>query len=199
MTAPDSTEPLCIAPGPPPHFHEAAARLYVAAFLPMVTPIYGSEARAIAFLAEGLCDDRAFIATRGGRLLGIAGFKLEGRGVFHRPLGDFLASYGWTSPFRLALAMLLDRPETPGELLMDGIAVAPEARGQGIGTRLLAAICDHARMLGREAVRLDVIDTNPEARRLYLREGFVPGETIDLGPLRWILPFRQVTTMRKRV
>ena len=52
------------------------------------------------------------------------------------------------------------------------LAVAPEARGKGVGTQLLAAVYASAKKHGFEKVRLEVVDTNPEARRLYVREGF---------------------------
>ena len=80
---------------------------------------------------------------------------------------------------------------------MDGIAVDAAAWGRGIGTRLLDAICDHARDLDKTSVRLDVIDTNPRARTLYERRGFVTVRTEGVGPLRAIFSFRAVTTMRK--
>lgn len=51
------------------------------------------------------------------------------------------------------------------------IAVRPEYIGQGIGTRLLAALLDAARPV-YAAIVLSVRDDNP-ARRLYERHGFV--------------------------
>lgn len=56
-----------------------------------------------------------------------------------------------------------------GVLLVD-IALLPDYRGQGIGSRLLRQVVDDAR--GRP-VRLHVDPFNP-ARRLYLRMGFTP-------------------------
>lgn len=78
---------------------------------------------------------------------------------------------------------------------MDGIVVSDAARGQGIGTRLLAAIKDEALARGCTSVRLDVIDSNPRARALYEREGFVAGHRSDLGPLRHLFGFRSATEM----
>ena len=74
--------------------------------------------------------------------------------------------------------------------LLDGLCVAAEARGQGIGTLLLDAICAEARLRGYPAVRLDVIDSNPRAIALYQRQGFVTQATARIGPLRWIFGFR---------
>lgn len=52
------------------------------------------------------------------------------------------------------------------------LAVAPEAWGQGVAGRLLAAAEDHARSLGRAALELWVIDDNHRALEVYLRSGF---------------------------
>ena len=92
---------------------------------------------------------------------------------------------------------LLERKEDPSGLLMDGIAVSAQARGQGVGTRLLAAIEDHARVLGKTSIRLDVIDTNPDARRLYERVGYRAVRTTGVGPFRPLFQFRSTTEMKK--
>jgi ribosomal protein S18 acetylase RimI-like enzyme len=79
-------------------------------------------------------------------------------------------------------------------LHMDGIAVAPEARGRGIGTRLLEAVHAFAREQGYAGVRLDVIDRNPAARRLYERLGYIAVHT-RAYPFLAFLGFTAVTTM----
>ena len=94
---------------------------------------------------------------------------------------------------------LLERRERPDCLLMDGIAVRDDQRGAGIGTRLLEALESHARDLGKTSIRLDVIDTNPGARRLYERFGFVATATSGVGPFGALFSFRQSTTMIKSV
>ncbi len=52
------------------------------------------------------------------------------------------------------------------------IFVAPAARGQGLGTRAIEALCAHARERGGAALRLAVVPANTGARRLYDRLGF---------------------------
>ncbi len=52
------------------------------------------------------------------------------------------------------------------------IFIAPAARRAGFGTRVLEALCAHIRAHGGTALRLGVIDANPDARRLYDRLGF---------------------------
>ena len=194
------TDGIEIRQGFPAHLNEAAARLYCEAFCAKLAPFLGPLDRAAAFLGRSIVPDRAFVVLKDDTLLGIAGFKVDGRGLFEPGVADFFREYGLTAPVRMLGLALLEREEEKDCLLMDGIAVDEAARGQGVGTRLLQAIEGHARDLGKTSVRLDVIDTNPGARRLYERFGFEAGATSPVGPLfRRIFPFRASTEMRKAV
>lgn len=52
------------------------------------------------------------------------------------------------------------------------LAVAPEARGRGAGSALLAACEDIARGCNVDLLRIGVLAQNHRARALYLRSGF---------------------------
>ncbi len=52
--------------------------------------------------------------------------------------------------------------------------VAPEARGKGVGDRLVEAVVLWARSIGYERVLLEVADENAAAIKLYERHGFAP-------------------------
>lgn len=52
------------------------------------------------------------------------------------------------------------------------LAVAPEAQGLGLGTRLLDTLIREARRRRAEQVLLEVRADNPGAQALYLRQGF---------------------------
>ncbi|MBQ7924100.1 MAG: ribosomal protein S18-alanine N-acetyltransferase [Clostridia bacterium] len=54
------------------------------------------------------------------------------------------------------------------------IAVAPNARKQGVGEQLLAAFCTEAKTLGAEKMFLEVRESNVPALRLYQKSGFTP-------------------------
>jgi ribosomal protein S18 acetylase RimI-like enzyme len=78
---------------------------------------------------------------------------------------------------------------------MDGIFVSASARGQGVGTMLLDAVRVKAIDFGLARIRLDVIDSNPRARALYERQGFVALETSETGLFRHVFGFRSSTRM----
>lgn len=57
--------------------------------------------------------------------------------------------------------------------IIDGLAVLPAAQGRGVGRALVKAAVERARADGAAKVTLRVLSTNPVARRLYERCGFV--------------------------
>lgn len=136
----------------------------------------------------------AFEATT---LIGLAGFSttqgsLTG-GIGYRGL---LADLGWMKGSRAAVVLgFYERKAKEGELLMDGIVVDPEYRGKGVGSGIFSHLKDFARSNSYSSIRLDVIDTNPSARRLYERLGFCEETTQEFEFLRGILGFGASTTM----
>jgi GNAT superfamily N-acetyltransferase len=134
-----------------------------------------------------------------GRLVGLAGIKTAAGGLVEAGYPELRAVYGSVGGlWRGLLLDLTERPVAPGEMLLDGLCVAPDARGQGIGSALIAALVAEARARGVARIRLDVIDRNPRARNLYLRHGFVPCGRRRMGPLRHVYGFRAAEEMERR-
>ena len=73
--------------------------------------------------------------------------------------------------------------------------MSPGARGGGVGTKLLEELKLFAAREGFRTIRLDVINTNDGARRLYERLGFIPTKTSHFRYLRWLLGFSAATTL----
>ncbi len=189
--------PVTISAGFAEHHRSEATRLFWQAFKAKLNPVMGPEAKAQRFLARVADPSHAISATAlDGALLGIAGYKTAQGAFIGGDWADLTAVYGTLGAlWRAPLLSILERNLADDVLLMDGIFVTEAARGQGVGTRLLNAIKAEAASRGLSQTRLDVIDTNPRARALYEREGFVAGERHDLGPLRLLFGFRHATTM----
>jgi GNAT superfamily N-acetyltransferase len=62
------------------------------------------------------------------------------------------------------------------------LAVAPEARGQGIGTALMKECIRRARLLGAVCLNLHTTDMMQVAMRMYERMGFVRAPELDFHP-----------------
>ena len=61
----------------------------------------------------------------------------------------------------------------PDHLLVENVAVHPDAQGRGLGGRLLELAEQHAAVNGREEVRLYTNEVMVENLRLYARRGYV--------------------------
>ncbi len=175
----------------------AAAALYDAAFGAKLGVAIPDPKQRLDILAQGFNPRFCWVAMRGDELAGIAGYKnsqgsLTG-GISWRLLQTEL---GYRGALRaLAILALLDREHTPGELLLDGICVAANMRGQGVGSQLLQQLIQYAEREGYQRLRLDVINTNPDAKRLYQRMGFNVTATESFAYLRWLLDFSSSTQM----
>lgn len=188
---------LSISLGIPPEQRERSAQLYDIAFgekLALAIPDAGAR---VQLLTKAMQLEYAIGAFDGMRLIGMAGFStangaLTG-GMDYRVL---LSELGWIKGNRAAAVLsIYERKAKFGELLMDGIVVDPEYRGQGVGSRLFSRLITYAESEHYTTIRLDVIDTNIGAYRLYERLGFTSVKTEQFEFLRGILGFGASTTM----
>ncbi|MDA5283839.1 GNAT family N-acetyltransferase [Streptomyces sp. Isolate_45] len=187
--------------GVPDGAEERVAELYWEAFGRKLGAALGPAPEGRRFIASHLHRDRALSALdEAGQVLGVAGYQLGGRGLVGGDAAAVRATYGQVRGlYRVLLLALLERTPTRGELVMDGIAVDPAARGRGIGGLLLDGIEEVAAEQGCRRIRLDVIAENPRARALYERRGFRAVRVRRTPWLREVLGFGEVTTMHKAV
>ena len=191
------SDEITIQQGFSDEFQLAAAQLYDTAFGSKFSIAIPDLNSRMAILREALRPEFSFAAITDGQLVGIAGFKTAHGSFTGGITFALLHTHLWI--FRTIRAIvvlsLFERKLTAGQLLMDGIAVSPGMRGKGIGTMLLNRLKQYARGEGYHTLRLDVINTNPAARRLYEREGFVAIKTERFGYLKWLLGFEAATQM----
>jgi ribosomal protein S18 acetylase RimI-like enzyme len=181
----------------PEAMRRRAAELYWEAFGEKLGRVLGPDAKALNFFQRVIRADHCLIAVdEWGDLLGLAGFKTIKGSFAGGTWGDLKAVYGhWGGLWRGTVLWALGRDVDNDRFLMDGICVTRSARGQGVGTALLAAIYDEALVRGYPSVRLDVVDTNHRARALYEREGFVATDRQNLGLLKHVFGFGSAITM----
>ncbi len=183
--------------GIPESLRNDAAQLYDIAFGAKFSVAVRNQEKRLLLLADSLLLPFSGAAIANGNLAGLAGFQTpQGaftKGMTSRKLFQHLGllSGSWAA----MVFSLYERQPQESELLMDGIAVKQDMRGKGIGTKLLDELKRYARENGYSHIRLDVIDTNPAARRLYERQGFIPTRTEQFGYLRRLLGFGASTTM----
>ncbi|MBP8950693.1 MAG: GNAT family N-acetyltransferase, partial [Candidatus Promineofilum sp.] len=159
-------------------------------------------AQAIRILIASIQPEMATYALLDGRVVGVAGMQYRGRRFYVVPWRVWRAEFGVVGGLRRWLWFRLGQQfvhPAADALRVDGIAVSAAARGLGVGTQLMAALDAHARAAGLRAVELEVVDTNPDARRLYERLGFVVLKEQHYGRLTAGGGFTGATYMRKEL
>lgn len=179
---------------------DRVASLYWEAFGRKLRPGFADEMTGIAAVRAALQPDHMFVARRGKHLLGICGFYDPDAGAVDLTWSCLRQTLSAPATLRACIILsVLSRTPRRDSLTLDGICVDSAARGHGIGTALLNAATDHARVKGMRAVKLSVIDRNPRARALYERLGFVSVAGGSLGLFSVLYGFDTYTTMELKV
>ncbi|MCX7878246.1 MAG: GNAT family N-acetyltransferase [Ignavibacteria bacterium] len=176
-----------------------AVSLYYEAFAQKFSALMTKE-EAMEIFPELLNSEQVICALQNGCLVGFAGIQHGKKPLFRICTCRFIKSLGLLRGILTVVVMLLFRRAfRQGELLMDGICVDKNFRGMGIGTLLMEAVFDFAREKGYETIRLDVVDTNPQARKLYERLGFEPVSDRNYPLTKKLMGFSSSTRMVKKI
>ncbi len=187
-------ETTVIQRGLPEHLLRAGVILFDEAFGEKLRIALPDKEKRLDFMDRVFVADHAVVARRGDELSGMLGLS-SGSGRYRgglldvpwdpRPYRDLL---GLRGSIRAVLGLrLAEHHPAVDELYVDGVAVAPADRGEGIGTRLLHEAVSVAREDGLRWLRLHVVDTNPRAQALYERLGFRVTGVEKTRPLeRWL-------------
>lgn len=178
-----------------------AADRYWEAFGRKLGPAFSDAAVGREVVAAGLRPEQMLVARESdGDVLGVCGFHEGARGALDLTWSRLRARLSLPATVRaMAVLGILETASRPGVLVLDGLCVAPEHRGRGIGTALLDAATDLARDRGLRAVGLSVVDANPRAEALYRRLGFRPVRLARLGPLAGVYGFDRYAIMEREV
>jgi ribosomal protein S18 acetylase RimI-like enzyme len=201
--APNTTMPdtgLEIRSGIPESQRVRAAELYYAAFRQKLAPIFRDDERGKQILREAFDLSYAVGAFQDGVIVGIAGFRDQHSHLLAIRPAHLIRAFGVIGgTWRLLALALFDRAPEERNLVMDGLVVDSTKRSLGIGSALIDRLTRFAEERGYQGIRLDVIDTNPRARHLYERKGFVASQTKHYPWLQKIFGFSAVTTMIKPI
>ncbi|MCF6289321.1 MAG: GNAT family N-acetyltransferase [Proteobacteria bacterium] len=184
--------------GLPEQFRSDAVKLYDEAFGKKISVAIRSDESRKLLLNNCLMLEYSIIALSNGELIGIAGFNtLNGSltgGITYQLLRVQLGFIkgNWAA----LIFSLYSRKPKQGELVMDGIAVQADFRGKGVGSRLLEEMENYATKHEFNSIRLDVIDINSKAKKLYERKGFKVVKIEHFPYLRRFLGFGGNTTMK---
>ncbi|AGT07365.1 GNAT family N-acetyltransferase [Paracoccus aminophilus] len=166
--------PVC--EGIAPAHLDAAAALFWQAFGREVLPFPTSAARGVALIRHALRAEKALSALDPqGALAALVGIRDAEGGFLAPEAGAFAQVWGCLGGGleRVTNALHRSGPET-ADMVLDGLVVRPDLRGQGYGRALIAAASHRAARRGYHGLRAEVARANAAARALYLSLGFQP-------------------------
>lgn len=90
------------------------------------------------------------------------------------------------------LDLICDYP-APGTAYIGWFILTAGVQGQGVGSRLIAQLCTALTAVGMKKLRLAYVQTNPQSKRFWEKNGFSPtGEKCDMGSCRAVLMERML-------
>nr|WP_314461748.1 GNAT family N-acetyltransferase [uncultured Clostridium sp.] len=182
------------------------ARLYYEAFTKKFHALWiftKDRSKAAEVLFESLRYNNGLYAVKEERVLGFIG--LEKGADYFSPLyySSFCKVFSPIDALWRYLAYqiyrLFHRPAAKDVLHIDPIVVSEQARSKGIGSSLLSRTFELAKKIGRKQVVLEVVDTNPQAKKLYERHGFRVVKEENTGLLTKRAGFKKVYYMVKDI
>ena len=177
---------------------EDALRILYGAFAKKLRIGFRDAEDYVRLFRDGVNPAACLSATADGELLGILALQWTGVELYaFRPRTLFRRF----SPLRAVLILinmlLFYSPPKQGVLVVDQLAVAPSARGKGVGTLLLEAAEARGRAMGVPMMALSVISENEGAIRLYERMGYVRTQAVGGSLVRMVVKSAEVWRMEK--
>jgi len=179
-----------------------AVSCFMDAFEEKLLPLFGSREKAIRLLAPNLSHALCLTAFYHNELVGVLGIHTKDRGFLNPSFLAMLREYGLArGMYRFFGLLLIEHTVRKTEWHVEGVAVDAKMRGRGIGTALLKTFERLAREKGMQTISLEVINTNPGAKKLYERLGFGVIRHSSVWPFNhlYAFPFDSSFLMAKHV
>ena len=134
---------------------------------------FSNEDQVRRLFHDSINPDNCIVALQGDELLCILTHQTSRGEFFQLRLGALFGRFWpWRALRMLLNLLLLNESAKPDEFIVSTISVSSDARGLGVGTRLMNAAEDLAKESGKNLMSLGVIGKNEAARRLYERLGY---------------------------
>ncbi len=162
-----------------------------------------TEGQAKQFLTSAAIFENGVYALLDDTVVGYIALDKRDASFFKYELKNFTKIFGkWGGLWRYAFHKIVNYFETPlndNEAKVEMIAVNKSVRGQGIGEQLLLTAFEQVKKENISKIFLEVVDTNPKAKKLYERLGFSTLKVDTLGKITQKAGFSKVYLMCKEI
>jgi len=186
------------------HQQREVAEIYYDSFKIKFSKLWlftNNKGLAIEVLSQSIDFNNGLYAIKDNEVIGFIGLETVGSIYTNLRFSSLIKAFGLIGGLWRTAGYLIYRAFQgrigEDEMHIDPIAVSEKARGLGVGTKLLDASLVLAKSLGKKKMTLEVVDTNPEAKKLYERKEFVVTKIEKTGFLTSLAGFTKVFHMRK--
>ena len=157
------------------------ADIYLQAFNRKITCLIKPRQVAKEIIIKSLNYDMSLQAfDRDNKLVGFLGYQTSEREFISYKYYNFRKYFNPINAFLKWIILKMFMPKLAGTVIrIDSVAVEDDYRGQGIGTALIEKFLDFVKINNYKKTLLEVVDTNPRAKKLYERFGFYTKKRIN--------------------
>lgn len=136
--------------------------------------LYYSKKQAIKLYRKGINFKAGLYAIKKGKVIGVLGFKSDKFKLMDYKLKLLTDEFGLFGGLIRKIRYLFTQIESISkkEIKIEAIAVAKKHQRKGIGTKLIKKAIAYSKKHNYKRIILNVVNTNPNAKRLYKRVGF---------------------------
>jgi ribosomal protein S18 acetylase RimI-like enzyme len=152
---------------------DQAIEIYYCAFKKKIRALIKSKEKALVIYKKSLNADRVLYALLDEKVAGIIGLHYDNKNFMEIRYRDLREYFNPVFSYFIYFVYKRMSPKLKNDVMrIDSIAVEVIARGQGIGSILIEKVFELAKDKGFKEVVLEVVDTNPKAKKLYEKIGF---------------------------
>ena len=192
-----NTVSIQIQSGVPEQQRITVATIFYESFPDKFARLFGDPRKAIPLISQLIRENRILSALIDGQVVGFAGLHYHGKHFLKFHIAETVRIYRLTA-LRVILYFLITalNVHNTNQLHLEVLAVHEQYRNQGIGTQLVHSTIAFAQQQGFSLIRLEVVNTNPKAKKLYERIGFKQVQDHEITyPFNILTGFRTITDM----
>ena len=169
----DSSIEIKIIKELPEHLYHQTAEIVYEAFGRKINCIIRPKNKAILILERSINPELGFFAISKGKVIGFLGIHYLDNEFLRMNFSNIKKEFNFLKSFFIWFLFRINSPNLKKEeIRINYLAVEKSIRGNSVGTKLTKIFLDYAKKQGFKTARLEVVDTNPRAKKLYEKIGF---------------------------